>query len=59
MWDYPRKHGGDGDGGGTTQTQRMKDGFKSFGEKLGGLLPQPTAGLVPVRIRASPQRLDR
>jgi len=43
MWDYPRKSGG----GGTTQTQRLMDGFSSFGRqfagKLGGMATKPSA----------------
>jgi hypothetical protein len=37
MWDWPRKNGG----GGTTQTQKLVDGFKQIGRNLAGLIPKP------------------
>jgi hypothetical protein len=50
MWDYPRKKGG----GGTTQTQRLKDGFSKLAGQIaggfGGMAPQPTARkALPIR----------
>jgi len=37
MWDWRRKRGD----GGTTQIQKIIDGLKKIGQKLGGLLPAP------------------
>jgi hypothetical protein len=49
MWDYPRKKGG----GGTTQTQRVKDAFSNLGRDivrgLAGLTRQPVPARVTVR----------
>jgi hypothetical protein len=48
MWDWPRKK----NGGGTTQTQKLKDGIRNLagtiGKKIGGLTPQPAT--VPVAL---------
>ena len=43
MWDWPRKRGG----GGTTQTQKLKDGFMNLGRKLVAALPMPRPAQNP------------
>lgn len=53
MWDWPRKNGG----GGTTETQRLKDGFKKWAvetaEGIGELLPQPKRKTAVIRLPAA------
>ncbi len=50
MWDWPRKRGGDG---GTTQTQKMLDGFRDMGSAIGRTLA-PKPAFAPVAVRYAP-----
>lgn len=59
MWDYPRKK----DGGGTSQTQKFKEGFQKMGQRLIEVMvptpaPNPTRGMsksaVLTQITAAP-----
>ncbi|MDE1900833.1 MAG: hypothetical protein KGI37_04200 [Alphaproteobacteria bacterium] len=42
MWDWPRKQGG-----GTTQTQKLKNAFGKFGRTLAGYVPVPRPAYSP------------
>lgn len=56
MWDYPRKK----DDGGTTQTQKLKDGSKELIQDLvDQVAPAPTPVPVPVRSRATAPSASR
>jgi hypothetical protein len=56
MWDYPRKRSG----GGTSQTQKLKDGFNNLAKQIGKLLPRPATGaaLVPLQTRRNTAQLN-
>jgi hypothetical protein len=53
MWDYPRKKGG----GGTTQTQKLKDGFSKWAAGFGNRAPQ--SAYVGVRAAVTSLRTMR
>ncbi|MGB4101846.1 MAG: hypothetical protein WBK91_08085 [Alphaproteobacteria bacterium] len=56
MWDYPRKK----DDGGTTQTQKLKDGGKELLQQLvDQVTPAPTPVPVPVRSHSTAPSASR